>query len=342
MTVRLAVLFGGRSGEHDVSRRSAESILAHLDRDAYDVTEVLIERNGQWRLDGDRATFAQALRTLGEQDVVFPALHGPYGEDGTVQSMLEWLGVAFVGNGVFASAAGMDKPVTKKLLAADGLRVAAGVTLRPGEELSSCDRERLGLPVFVKPARAGSSLGVSKVERWAQLPAALRLARESDAKVLVERGVRGREIDVAVLEHPDGRVEAGPPLEIQVADAAFFDYEAKYDGGAVFDIPARLDSGTTRLLQDRAVQAFHALGCRGLLRVDFFLPDPDAEHGDGWTGDGREPVINEVNTFPGFTAASQYPQIWHRAGIGFPALLDILIEVALQRRDAVSPSPAPC
>lgn len=342
MTVRLAVLFGGRSGEHDVSRRSAESILAHLDRDTYDVTEVLIERDGRWRVDGDRATFAQALRALSGQDVVFPALHGPYGEDGTVQSMLKWLGVAFVGNGVFASAAGMDKPVTKKLLTAAGLRVAAGVTLRPGEELSTRDQRRLGLPVFVKPARAGSSLGVSKVEQWAQLPAALRLARESDAKVLVERAVRGREIDVGVLQHPDGRVEAGPPLEIRVANATFFDYEAKYDGGADFQIPAQLDPGTTRLLQDRAVQAFHALGCRGLLRVDFFLPEPHADHGTAWTGDCREPVINEVNTFPGFTAASQYPQIWQRAGIDFPALLDILIRGALHRNDAAALCPSPC
>lgn len=329
MTVRLAVLFGGRSGEHEVSRRSAESILAHLDRDTYDVTEVLIERDGQWRVDGDRATFTQGLRALRGHDVVFPALHGPYGEDGTVQSMLEWLGVAFVGNGVFASAAGMDKSVTKKLLAADGLRVADGVTLRPDEDLSSGDRERLPLPVFVKPARAGSSLGVSKVEQWSQLRAALQLARESDAKVLVERAVRGREIDVAVLQHPDGRVEAGPPLEVSVASGAFFDYEAKYDGGAVFHIPAQLEPATTRLLQDRAVQAFHALDCRGLLRVDFFLPEPGAGDATAWTGDRREPVVNEVNTFPGFTTASQYPQIWQQAGIDFPALLDILIRGAL-------------
>ncbi|WP_326560497.1 D-alanine--D-alanine ligase family protein [Micromonospora sp. NBC_01796] len=317
--IRLAVLFGGRSGEHDVSRRSAESILAHLDRDAYDVTEVLIERDGRWRIDGHPATLTTALKALSSQDVVFPALHGPYGEDGTVQSMLEWLGVAYVGNGVFASAAGMDKEVTKRLLAADGLRVADGVTLRPGQELSAADRDRLGLPVFVKPARAGSSIGVSKVERWEQLPAALELARESDTRVLVEAAVRGREIDVAVLEHPDGRIEAGPPLEISVASAAFFDYDAKYDGGAVFHIPAALDPDSTRMLQDRAVRAFTTLGCRGLLRVDFFLPHT-----------GQEPVVNEVNTFPGFTAASQYPQIWQRAGITFPALLDILVAGALK------------
>jgi D-alanine-D-alanine ligase len=329
MTIRLAVVFGGRSGEHEVSRGSAESILAHLDRATYAVTEVLIERDGQWRVDGERATFAQGLRALSGQDVVFPALHGPYGEDGTVQLMLEWLGVPFVGNGVFASAAGMDKSVTKKLLAADGLRVTDGVILRPDEDLSSQDRERLGLPVFVKPARSGSSVGVSKVEQWSRLPAALRLAWESDAKVLVERAVRGREVDVGVLQHPDGRIEVGPPLEIRVASSAFFDYEAKYDGGAVFHIPAQLDRATTRLLQDRAVQAFHVLDCRGLLRVDFLLPEPGADPSRAWTGDPREPVVNEVNTFPGFTTASQYPQIWQQAGVDFSALLDILIQGAL-------------
>lgn len=317
MSTRLAVLFGGRSGEHEVSRRSAESILAHLDRAAYDVTEVLIERDGGWTVNGTTITFSAALDVLSRQDVVFPALHGPYGEDGTVQSMLEWLGVAYVGNGVFASAAGMDKAITKRLLTAEGLRVADGVSLNLGDELSEADRDRLGLPVFVKPSRAGSSLGVSKVEDWSQLPAALALARESDSRILVERGIQGREIDVAVLQYPDGRVEAGPPLEINVSSAAFFDYEAKYEGGAVFDIPAKLDPETTRILQDRAVQAFRVLDCRGLLRVDFFLP-----HGES------EPILNEVNTFPGFTAKSQYPQIWQRAGVEFPALLDILIEGA--------------
>ncbi|RKR90655.1 D-alanine-D-alanine ligase [Micromonospora pisi] len=339
MSIRLAVLFGGRSGEHDVSRRSAASILAHLDRDVYDVTEVLIERDGGWQVDGTPVSFSGALDVLGRQDVVFPALHGPFGEDGTVQSMLEWLDVAYVGNGVFASAAGMDKAITKRLLTAEGLRVADGVSLGPDDELSEADRERFGLPVFVKPARAGSSLGVSKVDHWSELPAAIALARESDSRILVERAIRGREIDVAVLQYPDGRIEAGPPLEIKVSSAAFFDYDAKYEGGAVFDIPARLDPETTQRLQDRAVQAFRALDCRGLLRVDFFLPEvgTGAESGaagvavrgsTAWTGDPSEPVLNEVNTFPGFTAASQYPQIWARAGVEFSALLDILISGA--------------
>ncbi|WP_020524185.1 D-alanine--D-alanine ligase family protein [Catelliglobosispora koreensis] len=329
MKTRLAVLFGGRSGEHDVSRLSAQSILAHLNPAHYEVTEVLIERDGQWCVGGDHATLAEALRVLRAQDVVFPALHGPYGEDGIIQSMLEWLGVAYTGNGVFASAAGMDKAITKKLLAAQGLRVADGVVLQAGHDLAEADRERLALPVFVKPARAGSSLGVSKVEQWPQLPAALRLARESDTKVLIERAVPGREIDVGVLQHPDGTVTAGPPLEIRVPSATFFDYEAKYGGGAVFHLPAPLDPAMTRRLQDRAVEVFHALGCRGLLRVDFFVPEPDGE-----------PVVNEINTFPGFTKASQYPQIWQRAGIEFPDLLDILIAGALTKRTGALTSEA--
>ncbi|MFI7604376.1 D-alanine--D-alanine ligase family protein [Micromonospora sp. NPDC049366] len=334
MKTRLAVLFGGRSGEHEVSCQSAASILAAVDRDRYEVTEVLIGRGGGWHVDGEPLPMAEALRVLAGQDVVFPALHGPYGEDGTVASLLEWLNVPYVGNGVLAGAAGMDKEVTKKLLAADGLRVTPGVTLRADEELHADDQRRLGLPVFVKPARAGSSLGVTRVDDWAALPDALRLARTFDTKVLVEQAVGGREIDVAVLQYPDGRLAAGPPLEISVTGTGFFDYDAKYDGGAVFQIPAPLDPATTALLQDRAARAFHALGCRGLLRVDFFLPELSPGAGarrDGGSTYG-EPILNEVNTFPGFTAASQYPRIWQQAGVGFSALIDILIGGALTDR----------
>jgi D-alanine-D-alanine ligase len=318
----IAVVYGGRSGEHEVSRRSAASIIAHLTE--YAVTEVLIDRSGDWHVDGVRTGFGGALAALSEVDVVFPALHGPYGEDGTIQSVLELVGVPYVGNGVLASAAGMDKEFTKKLLAAEGLRVADGVVLRSGfSELTSYDRDRLGLPVFVKPARAGSSLGVSRVDAWSDLDAALALARDADGKVLVEAAVGGREIDVAVLQYADGTIEAGPPLEIRVgAERSFFDYEAKYEpGNAVFDIPARLDHATTSVLQLRALQAFTALGCRGLLRVDFFLPPAGS-------GGFEEPVVNEVNTFPGFTAASQFPQMWRAAGMSFERLLDILISTA--------------
>lgn len=329
MRTRMALIYGGRNGEHAVSRRSAASILAHLDPRTYEVTEVLIERDGRWQVDGRPVALAAALRTLGDQDLVFPALHGPYGEDGRLQAMLEWLEVPYVGNGVFASAAGMDKIVTKKLLAADGLRVADGVTI-DGTDLPPAERRRLGLPVFVKPARAGSSLGVAKVRHWAGLPAAVQAARGFDDKVLIERAITGREIDVAVLQHPGGRVEAGPPLEITVTERTFFDYDAKYEGGAAFEIPAVLDAATTSLLQERAVQAFRALGCRGLLRVDFFLPTPGPDGGSG------EPVVNEVNTFPGMTAESQFPQIWHRAGIPFAALLDLLVAGVARPRQPVA------
>jgi D-alanine-D-alanine ligase len=316
---KIAVVYGGRSGEHEVSCRSAASIMAHLP--SYDVTPVLIDRYGEWHVDGLARGLGGALQILSTMDVVFPALHGPYGEDGTIQSVLELVGVPYVGNGVLASAAGMDKEFTKKLLAAEGMRVADGVVLRSGlSELTSHERARLGLPVFIKPARAGSSLGVSRVDDWADLDAALALARGADSKVIVEAAVAGREIDVAVLQYADGTIEAGPPLEIRVdTDRRFFDYDAKYTPGkVVFDIPARLDHATTSLLQMRALQAFTALGCRGLLRVDFFLPAEGS----------REPVVNEVNTFPGFTAASQFPQMWKGAGMPFERLLDILVSTA--------------
>ena len=321
MTTRLALIYGGRSGEHDVSRKSAASIRAHLDPGAYRVTDVLIDRDGGWHVDGRPAPLADALRAVCDQDVVFPALHGPYGEDGRLQSMLEWLGVPYVGCGVFSGAAGMDKAVTRKLLAADGLHVAGSVILQAGATLTAADRVRLGLPVFVKPARSGSSLGVTKVDRWSDLTAALALAATYDRKILIEKAVPGREIDVAVLQHPDGRIEAGPPLEITVIQGRFFDFDAKYDSGAAFHIPAPLNAATTRRVQDRAIQAFHILDCRGLLRVDFFLPDPDGE-----------PVVNEVNTLPGMTTESQYPQIWRHAGIPFRTLLDILIAGARATR----------
>ncbi|GGM62424.1 D-alanine--D-alanine ligase family protein [Dactylosporangium sucinum] len=344
---RVAVVFGGRSGEHEVSCKSALSIVRYLDRSRYDVVPVRITPNGTWVFGPDAASpeeldlegllaltketgeaalasLAEAIGTLREADVVFPAIHGPYGEDGTIQSVLEMVRLPYVGSGVFASAAGMDKEFTKKLLVAEGLPVADGVVLRGGTgTLSAAEKERLGLPVFVKPSRAGSSLGVSKVEDWSELEAALAEARDSDAKVLVEEMVHGREVDLGVLEHPDGSLQVGPPLEIRFPDEhEFFDYEAKYlDPSTIFDIPARLDPEIVERLQDLSVRTFRALECRGLLRVDFFLRY------------GTEPVINEVNTFPGFTAVSQYPQMFRVAGLDYPALCDVLIRTALARQE---------
>jgi D-alanine-D-alanine ligase len=343
--IRLAVLFGGRSGEHDVSCRSAASILTNLDRDRYDVLPVRIGKDGVWTtvpampdlptidavLDwqqngfpatGDTTPAVSILATMHELlscDVVFPALHGPYGEDGTMQSLLESVGIPYVGNGVAASALSMDKEYTKKIATGAGLTVADGVVLRKGQlDVEQADRDRLGLPVFVKPAREGSSIGVSKVDDWVDLPNAVDRARKSDEKVLVEAAVPGREVDIGVLERPGGELVVSPPMEILPSDAhTFFDYEAKYaDSTTVFDIPAKLDPAVTEGIGSDALRLFRALGCTGLLRVDFFIR-PDG---------GR--IINEVNTFPGFTSASQYPRMWQAAGLEYPALLDVLIDTA--------------
>jgi D-alanine-D-alanine ligase len=356
-TRTVALIFGGRNSEHEVSCRSAAAIMTHLDRSRYHVIPVRIDTAGFWTVGTDTrpatqagdspvdaagllamtsalttsrhrvATIVDALAVLRIVDVVVPALHGPFGEDGTLQSLLDGVGVPYVGSGVLASAAGMDKEHTKTLLAAEGLRVADGVVVRHGtSDLTEAQRARLGLPVFVKPARGGSSVGVSRVDSWADVPAAVTAARvgAGEEKVLVETAIGGREVDVAVLEHPNGRVVAGPPLEIRVTGAqSFFDYAAKYSGaGSVFDIPAKLPEPTIKTLQAEAVRVFRALGCAGLLRVDFFLPD------------GGAPVVNEVNTLPGLTPASQFPRIWASAGMSYPQLLDTLIATALARAAA--------
>lgn len=326
---RVAVVFGGTSAEHEVSCASGSAIIAALDPDGYDVVPVLISPDGVWTAAGTGpspgaerfASVVEAIRVLRAVDVVIPALHGPGGEDGSIQGLLTTLGVAFVGSGVLASAVGMDKVVAKHVFAAHGLAVADGVVLRDGETaLDDEDRRRVGLPVFVKPARAGSSQGITRVGNWSELAAAVDVARGYDPKVLVEAAVAGREVDVAVLEHPDGRLEAGPPLEITyAASQTHFSYHAKYgDDQTTFRVPAELDPDRTAELKRIAVEVFELLGCRGLLRVDFLL-------GDG-TG---PPVVNEVNTFPGFTTESQFPQIWAAAGLTYPELLDILVRTAL-------------
>ncbi len=317
--VTIAVLFGGRNSEHEVSCQSAQGVLSALDPARYDVVPVRITKAGRWQIgDRDLGVFA-ALDALRAVDVVFPLLHGPFGEDGTVQAALESQGTRYVGNGVLASAVGMDKEYTKKLLADNGIKVAESVVLRSAaHSVSDREREGLGLPVFVKPARAGSSIGVSKVDSWDRLAAAMRKAREADSKVLVEQAVPGREIDLGVLEYPDGSLAVSPPLEIGFSGRDLFDFEAKYrDQGTVFTVPAPLPEPLHARLRDLSVAAFRALGCRGLLRVDFLL-DRDGE-----------PVVNEVNTMPGFTGASQYPRMWQAAGIGYGQLLDILVETAL-------------
>jgi D-alanine-D-alanine ligase len=357
--VRVAVVYGGRSSEHAISCVSAGSILRNLDPERFEVVAVGITPGGSWVLtDGRSETLAITdgrlpqvsgesgtelalpadpvrsgqLRSLGHGgeilaavDVVFPVLHGPYGEDGTIQGLLELAGVPYVGAGVLASAAGMDKEFTKKLLVAEGLPIGDHVVLRPRRDTVELeDRERLGLPVFVKPARGGSSIGVSRVTAWDQLPAAIALARRHDPKVIVEAAVAGRELECGVLEFPDGRVEASTVGEIRVAgvrgrEDGFYDFETKYlDDAAELDVPAKIDDDVADAVRQLAIRAFNAVDCQGLARVDFFLTDSG-------------PVVNEINTMPGFTTISMYPRMWAASGVDYPTLLATMVETALKR-----------
>ncbi len=358
--IRVAVVYGGRSSEHAISCVSAGSILRNLDPERFEVLAVGITPEGSWVLtDARPETLAitdgqlpQVSATSGSElalpadprrsgqllslgngpgellaavDVVFPVLHGPYGEDGTIQGLLELAGVPYVGAGVLASAAGMDKEFTKKLLAAEGLPIGDQVVLRPRDEtLELEDRERLGLPVFVKPARGGSSIGVSRVVSWDQLPSAIALARRHDPKVIVEAAVPGRELECGVLEFPDGTVEASTVGEIRVAgvrgrEDAFYDFATKYlEDAAELDVPAKVDDEIADAVRQLAIRAFRAVDGQGLARVDFFL----TEHG---------PVINEINTMPGFTTISMYPRMWAASGIDYPTLLATMVDTALAR-----------
>jgi D-alanine-D-alanine ligase len=355
--IRVAVVYGGRSSEHGISAVSAGSVLGALDPQKYDVVTVGITRAGQWVLtDADRGPLAitdgnlpevsapqisaaesphrsddtrltargssAAVRALSEVDVVFPVLHGRFGEDGTIQGLLEMADVAYVGAGVFASAAAMDKEFTKKLLRAEGIEVGRFAVLRRGDAVPPDLLDRLGLPVFVKPARAGSSVGITKVRTAGELPDALDDAFGHDDKVLIEAGVTGREVECGVLEWPDGTVRASVPAEIRlVRGHDWYDFEAKYlDDACEFDLPADLGTAVTARVQELAVRAFRALDGAGLARVDFFIPER-----------GGEPIVNEVNTMPGFTPISMYPRMWAATGLPYPELLDVLIATARAR-----------
>jgi D-alanine-D-alanine ligase len=275
---------------------------------------------------------------LTKVDVVFPVLHGTYGEDGTIQGLLEMAGLPYVGSGVFASAASMDKEFTKKLLAAAGLpqgdhvvlRDAAGAVSADPAMLDDAARERLGLPVFVKPARAGSSIGITRVTDWAQFPDAVAAAAAVDPKVIVEASLPGREIECGVLAGRGGGLpEASLPAEIRLrAGTDWYDFAAKYLDDAVdFDVPADLTPEQTAAVQDAARRAFLAMDCQGLARVDFFL---------GTAADGSDRlVINEVNTMPGFTPISMFPRMWAASGVDYPELVDRLVTTALNGSQAV-------
>ena len=326
---RAVVISGGPGAEHDVSLASGRAISAALRDLGVVVTTCIVARDGSWLTNGEPGV-GDAIGALAAADVAFPALHGPWGEDGTVQGLLETVGVPYVGSGVLASAVCLDKALTKLRLAAAGIAVAPGRTVR--SPLAAGDGDLLladfGLPLFVKPVGSGSSFGVTRVARAEDLAAAVARAADYSDDVLVEPEVRGLEIDVGVLEHPSGRIEAGPLLQIEPDPAEpFFSTAAKYErAGTRFLVPAPVSGTLATELSDIAVRAFGALGCRGLARVDFLI-DPR-----------RGPIVNEINTMPGFTEHSQFPQMWRAAGLPFTALVRVLAETAMARRLASVPA----
>jgi D-alanine-D-alanine ligase len=313
MPLRVAVLCGGRSGEHEISLRSAESIVAGLDRAKYEVQRIFISPEGRWE-PGPISPQPGANPGI---DVVFPVLHGTFGEDGTVQGLLELADLPYVGAGVLASAVSMDKEITKRLLAERGLPVVEYVTVTREHHNSFS----LPFPLFVKPANLGSSVGISKVKNCAELETALKLAGQFDRKILVERGIAGRELECSVLgsEQPVAAI----PCEI-IPSREFYDYEDKYllDAAKLL-VPAPLTPEQTSEIQKLAVAAYQAVDCEGMARVDFLL--------EASTG---KLYINEINTIPGFTSISMYPKMWEQAGVPFAELLDRLIDLALDRHRA--------
>ena len=315
--MRVAVLAGGRSSEHDVSVRSASAVRDGLERAGHDTVMVDVARSGEWTTSGEPVRLEPA-RGLLDADVVFPVLHGPFGEDGTVQGLLEVAGVPYVGAGVPASAVCMDKILFKDLMARAGLPQVPYAAVRedgPVEALS-----RLGLPVFVKPARLGSSVGISKVVEADELRPALAAAFAHDPLAIVEAMAAGREVECSVMGNADP--VASEPGEI-VIDADWYDYEAKYTpGGMELLVPAPLEADVRERVRSLAVEAFRAVGCTGLARVDFFVES-----------DGRV-LLNELNTMPGFTETSVFAKLFEASGVPYPELVDRLVTLALERYEA--------
>lgn len=345
--LRVGVIFGGRSGEHEVSLVSATSVMDALDPKKYEAVPLGITKDGRWRAGSPAQKMLPEVLRTGQRvilpadpnvaallpmdkarantlriDVVFPVLHGTYGEDGTVQGLLELAGIPYVGSGVVGSAVGMDKDMQKRLFLQAGLPVGQFLAvLRSEWERSRSHVLRLvqrefRFPMFVKPATLGSSVGMTKVHKRAELPAALALAAEFAQKILVERAIHGREIEVSVLGNDEPH--ASIPGEI-IPHREFYDYAAKYlEEGTRLLIPAKLTRAQIRRFQDYAVRAFRCLECRGMARVDFFL-----ERSTGHI------YLNEVNTIPGFTSISMYPKLWEASGLPYRQLIDRLIELAL-------------
>jgi len=347
--IKIGVLFGGKSAEHEVSLRSAENVFNALDKNKYDVVLIGIEKTGKWIL-GDSSkklldktnsklyklnssnSDSVALVPQGggaisnlcninsktSIDIVFPVLHGPFGEDGTIQGLLKLANIPFVGASVLGSAVGMDKDVMKRLLRDAGIPIGKFITIKHGEKISfEKAKENLGLPLFIKPANMGSSVGISKVRNKNQFFKAIKEAFKFDTKVMVEEFINGREIECAVLGNDTPR--ASIPGEI-IANQEFYSYDAKYiDEGSVAVIPAKISKKAAKEIQQLSIKTFKTINCEGFGRVDCFLKK------------NGKVYINEINTIPGFTSISMYPKLWEASGLPLPKLLDKLIELAVER-----------
>jgi D-alanine-D-alanine ligase len=312
--VRVAILSGGRSSEHDVSLRSGAAVATGLRAAGHEVVEVTIGRGGDWSHAGGSVELIPSSGLLGAE-VAFPALHGPFGEDGSVQGLLEWLDVPYVGSDVLSSAVCMDKLTLKRLFAASGVPQVAFTAVEGPDWWGRC--ERLGLPLWVKPSRLGSSVGISRVDSLERLDEAVELALRHDPRVIVEASARGREIECSVLGNEQPEVSL--PGEI-LAHADWYDFEAKYtEGGMELRVPAPLEEAGAARVRELAASVFSLAGCSGLARCDFFV-EP-----------GGEVLVNEINTMPGFTETSVYAKLWEASGIAYPDLCDRLVSLALER-----------
>lgn len=352
--IRVGIIFGGKSAEHEVSLQSAKNVIDAINKDKYDVVLIGIDKTGQWLLEKpanyllnannpklialNESSYDVALvptanasqlinrssqTSLGKLDVVFPVLHGTYGEDGTIQGMLKLLDIPFVGPSVLGSAVGMDKDVMKRLLRDAGLPIADFITISQSDanDVQFADVvDRLGLPVFVKPANLGSSVGVSKAANEEEFRHAVNEALDFDTKILIEEYINGREIECSVLGNEDPI--ASLPGEV-IPKHEFYSYEAKYidENGATVEVPAQLPHDVIEQIQELAVKTFKALCCEGMARVDFFL---EQDH---------NVIVNEINTIPGFTKISMYPKLWEASGISYTELIDRLITLAVQRHE---------
>lgn len=321
MKIRVGILFGGKSAEHEVSLQSAKNVISAINKDKYETVLIGVDRTGQWRLNSGQKLLAQGKSiTLDEStkkvDVIFPILHGPFGEDGTVQGLLKLANIPFVGASVLGSAVGMDKDVMKRLLRDANIPIGRFMVFN--NESFKDIVEKLGIPLFVKPANLGSSVGVSKVNNEEEFKKAIELAFEYDNKVIIEEFIKGRELECSVLGNKNPKASVVGEV---LPNHEFYSYEAKYidENGAVIKIPADISSKVSEKVRELAVKTFKVLECEGMGRVDFFLKN------------NNDVIVNEINTIPGFTSISMYPKLWEASGVSYSDLIDKLIQLAIGR-----------